>query len=215
MVINMAKKIQDLKPDIILKNYWNDKEQFADLFNAVLFHGKQVIQAEELEDIDTEESNILEHREYAESIKASRDIIKIEKRATVHGVQLVLFGLENQEHIHYAMPMRIMGYDYGSYKKQYDSNARQYKSAFGMEEDEFLSRMKKTDRFTPVITIVIYYGEKVWDGATSLHEMLQIPEEMKPYVNDYKMLLVEARESKLTLHHINNYNVPYKAYAYS
>lgn len=202
--MKMAKKIQDLKPDIILKNYWNDKEQFTDLFNAVLFHGKQVIQAEELEDIDTEESNILEHREYAESIKASRDIIKIEKRAAVHGVQLVLFGLENQEHIHYAMPMRIMGYDYGSYKKQYDSNARQYKSAVGMEEDEFLSRMKKTDRFTPVITIVIYYGEKVWDGATSLHEMLQIPEEMKPYVNDYKMLLVEARESKLTLHHINN-----------
>lgn len=51
----MAKKIQDLKPDIILKNYWNDKEQFADLFNAVLFEGKPVIKAEELEDADTEE----------------------------------------------------------------------------------------------------------------------------------------------------------------
>lgn len=25
----MAKKIQDIKPDTILKNYWNDKEQFA------------------------------------------------------------------------------------------------------------------------------------------------------------------------------------------
>jgi hypothetical protein len=31
----MAKKTQDLKPDIILKNYWSNKEQFADLFNAV------------------------------------------------------------------------------------------------------------------------------------------------------------------------------------
>ncbi len=71
----MAKKIQDLKPDIILKNYWNNKEQFADLFNAVLFQGRTVIRAEELEDMDTEESSLLEHREYTESIQASRDNI--------------------------------------------------------------------------------------------------------------------------------------------
>lgn len=200
----MAKKTQDLKPDTVLKNYWNDKEQFADLFNAVLFEGEQIIKAEELEDADTEESNVLEHREYAESIKASRDNMKIQKKSTTLGVQFVLLGLEHQEHIHYAMPMRVMGYDYGSYKKQYDSTARQYKTASGMEEDEYLSRMKKTDKFTPVITIVVYYGEKVWDGATSLHGMLNIPEKMKALVNDYKMRLVEARENKLTLHNMNN-----------
>ena len=39
----MAKKKQDLKPDTVLKNYWSDNEQFADLFNAVLFDGRQVI----------------------------------------------------------------------------------------------------------------------------------------------------------------------------
>ena len=154
----MTRKIQDLKPDIVLKNYWNDKEQFADLFNAVLFDGEQVIKAEELEDIDTEESNILEHRDYAEGIKASRDTIKVQKKSTIHGVQLVLLGLEHQEHIHYAMPLRVMGYDYGTYKKQYDSNAKQYKTAEGIERDEYLSRMRKNDKFTPVITVVIYYG---------------------------------------------------------
>lgn len=200
----MARKTQNLKPDTVLKNYWNDKEQFADLFNAVLFDGEQVIKAEELEDADTEESNVLEHREYAESIKAFRDNMKIQKKSTTLGVQFVLLGLEHQEHIHYAMPMRVMGYDYGSYKKQYDSNTKQYKTASGMEEDEYLSRMKKADKFTPVITIVVYYGEKAWDGATSLHGMLNIPEKMKALVNDYKMRLVEARENKLTLHNMNN-----------
>lgn len=65
----MARKTQNLKPDTVLKNYWNDKEQFADLFNAVLFDGEQVIKAEELEDADTEESNVLEHREYAGSMQ--------------------------------------------------------------------------------------------------------------------------------------------------
>lgn len=154
----MAKKKQDLKPDTVLKNYWNDNEQFADFFNAVLFHGKPIIHPEELEDVDTEESSVLEHREYAESIKASRDNIKIQKKSTIYGVQLVLLGLESQERIHYAMPMRIMGYDYGSYKKQYDSNAKKYQNSDGLEEDEFLSKMKKIDKLIPVITIVIYYG---------------------------------------------------------
>ena len=58
----------------------------------------------------------------------------------------------------------------------------------------------------PVITLVVYYGEKPWDGALSLHDMLHIPEEIKAFVNDYKMLLVEARKNNLTLHNINNVN---------
>ena len=188
----MAKKTQDLKPDTVLKNYWSGNEQFADLFNAVLFEGKQAIRPEELEDVDTE------------SIRASRDNIKVSKRSTAFGVELVMLGMESQEHIHYAMPMRIMGYDYGTYKKQYDSNAKKYQTAKGLEEDEYLSGMKKTDRFTPVITMVVYYGEKPWDGAVSLHGMLNIPEEMKAFVNDYKILLVEARENSLTLHNMKN-----------
>lgn len=200
----MAKKKQNLKPDTVLKNYWNGNEQFADLFNAVLFGGEQIIFPDELEDIDTEEASILEHREYSESIKASRDSIKVSKKSSTYGVELVMLGMENQEHIHYAMPMRVMGYDYGTYKKQYDSNAQKYKTAAGMQEDEYLSRMKKTDRLIPVITIVVYYGENAWDGSTTLHGMLDIPDKMKPFVNDYKMLLVEARQNDLTFHNMNN-----------
>lgn len=47
----MAKKMQKLKPDTVLKNYWSNNEQFADLFNAVLFEGKQIIKPDELEEI--------------------------------------------------------------------------------------------------------------------------------------------------------------------
>lgn len=200
----MAKNNQALKPDIVLKSYWSNNEQFADLFNAVLFDGEEVIKPEELEEADTEESAILEHREYAESINVSRDNIKIQKISTAYGVQFVLLGVESQEHIHYAMPMRVMGYDYASYKKQYDSNAGKYKIAKGLTEDEYLSRMKKTDKLIPVITIVVYYGEKSWDGAVTLHEMLHIPEKMAGCVNNYQMRLIEAKENNLKLHNINN-----------
>lgn len=200
----MGKEKQALKPDIIVKNYWRNKEQFADFFNAVLFDGKQVIKPKELEDLDTEESSVLEHKEYAESIGASRDTVKIRKKSTVYGVEFVILGMEGQEHIHYAMPMRVMGYDYAAYQKQYVDNAAKYKTAKSLTEEEYLSKMKKDDRLVPVITVVVYYGEKPWDGAVSLHGMLHISEEMKPFVNDYRMHLVEARKNDLKLHNINN-----------
>ncbi len=128
----MREKKRVLKPDTVLKNYWNDNERFADFFNAVLFHGEQRIFPEELEELDTEESTVLEHREYAESIAASRDSVKVRKKSSALGVEFVILGMENQGHIHYAMPMRVMGYDYGFYKKQYDSNAKRYKTAEGL-----------------------------------------------------------------------------------
>lgn len=200
----MAKKTQKLKPDTVLKNYWRSNERFADFFNAVLFEGKPIIRPEELEDVDTDEASILEHGKYAESIQAARDNIKIRKKSKTYGIEFVMMGMEHQEHIHYAMPMRLMGYDYGTYKKQYDNNALKYKTAEGMEHDEYLSGMKKTDKFMAVITVVVYYGEKTWDGAKTLHEMLDIPPEMERYVNDYKMLLVEAGRNNLTLRHADN-----------
>ena len=229
-----GQKAKGLAPDAVLKHYWNGNEEFADLFNAVLFEGREIIKPGELETADTEQSTVLKHRKDVESIKASRDVIKICKKSTMQGVQLVLLGLEAQEHVHYAMPLRVMGYDYASYKKQYDGNARKYragkdkagkdktgeagagtdgvekdktekdKADIRLSEDEFLSRMKKEDRFMPVITIVIYYGEKLWDGATSLHEMLDIPPEVEPYINDYHMILVEARNHNLKFHNMNN-----------
>ncbi len=200
----MAKKTQDLKPDAVLKNYWRNNEQFADLFNAVLFNGKQIIKPEELEDIDTEESFVFEHKKYTETIQAARDNIKIRKKSTLHGVEFILLGKEGQEHIHYAMPMRVMGYDYSTYKKQYDNNAKKYKKPEGMATDEYLSKMKKTDKFIQIITVVVYYGEKPWDGPTTLHDMLDINYELVQYINNYKFLLVEARQNNLVLHNINN-----------
>ena len=51
---------------------------------------------------------------------------------------------------------------------------------------------------------MIYYGETPWNGAKSLHELLNVLKELIPYVNDYKLLLVEARENNLFLHNADN-----------
>lgn len=44
--------------------------------------------------MDTEESSVLEHKQYAESIGASGDNVKVRKKSTVYDVEFVMLGLE-------------------------------------------------------------------------------------------------------------------------
>lgn len=195
------------KADNALQEYWDDEEKFADLFNAKLFGGEKVILPEKLSELDSRGTMKISGKGKKESVSTSvyRDLVKVTKIYKEYGIELVILGLENQEHIHYAMPIRVMGYDYSEYKKQYRKNARKYKeNPKGLTPDEFLSKMKRSDKFYPVITIVLYYGEKVWDGAKTLHEVLNISERIKPFVNDYGIHLVEVRENDLPLQNENN-----------
>ena len=43
-----------------------------------------------------------------------------------------------------------------------------------MSGAEFLSGLAKDDKLVPVITLTIYWNTGNWDGARSLHEMLNI-----------------------------------------
>jgi hypothetical protein len=49
-----------LQPDTVMKEYWNRNEEFADLFNAVLYGGERRMRPEDLEERDTEFSGIKE-----------------------------------------------------------------------------------------------------------------------------------------------------------
>ena len=101
----MQKRQQKVKPNTVLREYWDNNERFADLFNAQLFGGEQVIKPDELLPVDSVVASVFEHDEYAESIESARDKINICRHSTALGVELELLGEENQEHIHYAMPI--------------------------------------------------------------------------------------------------------------
>ena len=180
------------KPDIVLKEFWRKNEHFADLFNAFLFKGQQVLKAGDLEETDTDISGILKRNDLGKAYQKSLDVVK----KTAHGVDFVILGLENQEKIHYAMPLRILQGDVMLYLQEckdiqkINGEQNQYSSA-----DEYLSRFKKTDRLHPVITLCVYYGEKDWDGPRHLTDMLKIPEGYRTLVSDYKMNLLEIRKS--------------------
>ncbi|RHM77695.1 hypothetical protein DWZ50_06760 [Mediterraneibacter gnavus] len=56
--------------------------------------------------------------------------------------------------------------------------------------------MRKEDRLHSVITLTVYYGEKQWDGPYCLKDMIvEMPEEIAAIFSDYKMNLLEVRNS--------------------
>ena len=184
-----GKKIQ-IKSDTLLATFWKDKQHFADLFNTCLFGGETVIRPEQLEEQESVSSELLVGERWIESVERIRDVIKM----SALGTDFVLLGIENQNRIHYAMPLRTMVYDALGYIKQCKEIGKQHKNDKTLNADEYLGKFTKTDKLLAQYTIVIYYGEQEWDGPRSLKEMLDIPEQVAPFVQDYKMNLLEARK---------------------
>lgn len=139
-------------------------------------------------------SGIIQFKDYQKTLERTRDVVK----KMAYGVEFAVLGIESQQKIHYAMPLRTMLYDSLGYLKEYQEITRIRKAERGkMTEDEFLSKMRKEDRLHPIISIVLYYSEKSWDGPTCLKDMIvEMPEEMERIFSDYKMNLVQIRESE-------------------
>ena len=145
-----SKKLEDY-PDV-----------FADIVNTLLFH-KNLLNPDLLRDGPTESIYKTDNEKWNEQ---RRDILK----EVINGERYMIaaIGIENQAKYESIMPIRIMGYDYGSYRQQIND---------GVPYDEL----------KPVITIVLNFSERKWGHIKSLHNLLNIPEEYKPYVQDYKI----------------------------
>ena len=155
--------------------------------------GEQKLHPEDLKEADVDLSSVLKFNGHLETIQRLRDVVK----KTAYGMDFVIWGIENQQKIHYAMPLRHMIEDALSYLKEYNEIAKKnLDEKTTNTKDEFLSRFKKTDRLHPIITLCVYYGEKEWDGATSLKEMLELPDYMESLVPDYKLNLIQLRNSE-------------------
>ena len=183
----------NVKPDTALKTFWKDTQRFADLFNTVLFAGSTILKPNDLKEVDTDISSIIKFNGHAETIQRIMDVV----RKTAYGVDFIIWGLENQEKIHYAMPLRHMIADSLIYLKEYNEIASKNRKENHLDTShEFLSGLKKEDRLHPVISLCIYYGKEDWDGPFTLTDMLVMPEYLKPLISDYKMNLIQVRKSE-------------------
>ena len=181
--------------DTLTKAYMARPDVFADVFNFFIYNGRQVIRAEQLRDMDTTSIALPFGLDGTQApVQKIRDVLKqwIVKRDDK--AAYLLLGVENQSDIHYAMPVRNMLYDALQYSAQVDTTAKAHKKAKGENKPtsgEYLSGFYKSDQLIPVVTLVVYFGAKHWDGPMSLHEMMTIQDEdILKYVTDYRINLV-------------------------
>lgn len=152
--------------DLTEKNLEAYNDVFADIVNVLLFQGKRTIHAADLEDGvpgSIYKSGTLFHGQ-------ERDIVKYWK---MNNVRIALYGMENQTDQDEDITLRLLGYDGAAYREQ------------------LLKDKKQLHRY-PVITLVLYFGTKRhWRKNLSLKERLIMPEELDPFVNDYRVNLYE------------------------
>lgn len=107
-----------MEHNVIVNRYLSDNGRYADLINGCEFAGEQIIAATDLTDADTQVSSasfISERNGKNKHKKAKyRDLI----RKIAFGVNFVVIGVENQEEVHYLMPLRTMEYDVREYERQ-------------------------------------------------------------------------------------------------
>ena len=147
--------------DITEKNLEVLNDVFADIVNVLLFKGEQVINEKDLE-TDTTKSMFKADGKIHEQ---ERDVSKFWKNGEI---RISILGIENQTAQDSDMPLRVISYDGASYKQQ------------------LLDKNQK--KRYPVATLVLYFGtEEKWSKAKHLYDCFQIPEKLKPFVNDYKI----------------------------
>ncbi len=174
------------KKDTAVKNFIEDNRIFADLFNGAVFEGKQIVNAGMLNKEDPEHKTMLSIRK---AVGKQRDLL----RRTSVKAHYVVLGVEDQSKVHYAMTVRNMLYD----ALEYEAQCRERivtEGRYDLTAEEILSGIAKDTKLMPVYTVILYTGEDPWDGPRCLHDMLDIPEEMKNIVPDYPLKIVSVRE---------------------
>jgi len=181
------------KLDIDAKQYFGKAEHFADAFNFLIYGGRQVIKPDQLAELDAAEIAVPFKDKGRDRIQKQRDLL----RAMTDGNAVyVIYGVELQSEIHYAMPVKDYLYDAMNYAAQVEKKTQDNRTEKNLKSGaEYLSGMKNTDKLVPVITITIYTGSKSWDGPLSLHDMLDFKDEaQKAFVPDYRLNIISAAD---------------------
>lgn len=185
-----------MEKDLQKKGYFDDPERFADLINGVICSGKRVIQPSDLTDVDSQTGFYKEFPKVGNRGTQRKQRYRDLVRKVAFGVNFMIVGIENQEEVHYLMPLRSMSYDVAEYERQAASIRRRVKRRKNITSAEFLSGFTRDSRLQPCVTLILYYGEE-WDGARNLHSILDftdIPRELRDKVNDYHIHICEVRK---------------------
>ena len=162
--------LNKLTADGACRTVFSNDVSFASFYNAAIFEGKQIIHPDRLVRYENDISFIINDSKRAEDKKRRRDIVV---KSDINGIYCIL-GIEHQSSIDETMVIRCGIYEMLEYLKQAEN--KEYK------------------RLVPQIVVVLYTGPKKWNSPVKLSDYFEIPEELKKYFDDWKIILVDVKE---------------------
>ena len=181
------------KKDIISIEYFEDAKRFADLINGYVYEGEEVVLPE---NIRKENRSWTKKTESSDGKEKEFQILYRDLVREIHTeLQITLVCLEEQSKVHYAMPVRVMSADGAMYDRQWRDIEKMHRDKKDVKDAEYLSGFGKNDRLIPVLTIVIYFGQKEWDGPRSLKEMMDLnefDEAVRALIVDYPIHILDV-----------------------
>ena len=151
--------------DKMMKEFLENNAYFVDFFNAYFFDGRKVLKPENCEELDSEMNDAnMDLEKHVDVIRKYND-----------GNLYSAFIIENQSFVDPSMVVRAAVYEYVAYERM-------------------LKKLKKNrkDEKLPMVHILVFYtGERPWNAAGKLSELVEVDERFKSYFHDYKMNLIE------------------------
>ena len=151
--------------DKTMKEFLENNAYFVDFFNAYFFDGERVLKPENCLELDSEmnDSNM--------DLEKHVDVIRKYNDGNLYSA----FIIENQSCVDMSMVVRAAVYEFVAY-------------------DRLLKKSKKNrikEKLPMVHILVFYTGEKPWNAARQLSQLVEVDERFKSYFHDYKMNLIE------------------------
>ena len=151
--------------DKMMKEFLENNAYFVDFFNAYFFDGKRVLKPENCMELDSEmnDSNM--------DLEKHVDVIRKYNDGNLYSA----FIIENQSYVDMSMVVRAAVYEFVAYERMLKK-----------------SKKNRNNKKLPMVHILVFYtGEKPWNAARQLSELVEVDERFESYFHDYKMNLIE------------------------
>ena len=151
--------------DKMMKEFLENNAYFVDFFNAYFFDGEKVLKPENCMELDSEmnDSNM--------DLEKHVDVIRKYNDGNLYSA----FIIENQSYVDMSMVVRAAVYEFVAYERMLKK-----------------SKKNRNNKKLPMVNILVFYtGERPWNAARQLSELVEVDERFESYFHDYKMNLIE------------------------
>ena len=148
-----------------MKEFLENNAYFVDFFNAYFFGGERVLKPENCMELDSEmnDSNM--------DLEKHVDVIRKYNDGNLYSA----FIIENQSYVDASMVVRAAVYEFVAYERMLKK-----------------SKKNRNNKKLPMVNILVFYtGERPWNAARQLSELVEVDERFESYFHDYKMNLIE------------------------